>query len=91
MCSRHVKAAVVLGLLFAGLLAATAVGVEDATGRPGGLELAAAVVWRGVIYGAADGLLLAAFPIVVVFAALKPAGRRARIRAGILRSWPRWQ
>ena len=34
-----------------------------------GLALAWAVLWRGVAYGAADGLLLSAFPILAVFAA----------------------
>jgi D-alanyl-D-alanine carboxypeptidase len=50
--------------------------VEEATGRPGGLELPAAVVWRGLVYGVVDGLLLAVFPILVVYAALEPHRRR---------------
>jgi hypothetical protein len=52
--------------------------VEDATSRPGGLELAGALPWRGDLYGAADGLLLSAFPILAVFAAF--AGSRLRSR-----------
>jgi len=41
------------------------------------------VLWRGVLYGATDGLLLSAFPILVVFAAF--AGSRLRQRlAGTL-------
>ena len=64
-----------LGVLFAGLMLAIVLR-EPATPRPGGLELAAAVVWRGVLYGLADGLLLSAFPILAVFAAF--AGGRAR-------------
>jgi len=47
---------------------------EDATSRPDGLELAAAVAWRGIVYGVTDGLLLSVFPILVVFAAF--AGTR---------------
>ena len=39
------------------------------TPGPEGLALAWAVLWRGVAYGAADGLLLSAFPILAVFAA----------------------
>ena len=50
--------------------------VEEATARPGGLELPAAVVWRGLVYGVVDGLLLAVFPILVVYAALEPHKRR---------------
>ena len=47
---------------------------EDATPRPGGIDLIAAVAWRGIVYGVTDGLLLSVFPILVVFAAL--AGTR---------------
>ena len=47
---------------------------EDATTRPEGIDLAAAIAWRGIVYGVTDGLLLSAFPILVVFAAF--AGTR---------------
>jgi hypothetical protein len=47
---------------------------EDATARPDGFELIRAVLWRGVVYGVADGLLLSVFPILVVFAALAGSG-----------------
>ena len=64
---------------------------EPATGHPDGLEFAAAIAWRGVIYGFADGVILSAFPIVAVFAAFEgkqraqatprqARGRRARAR-----------
>jgi hypothetical protein len=79
MVRRRWPLAVGLGLLAAGLLAFVVVRTEDATSRPGGLELAGAVLWRGVVYGAADGLLLSAFPILAVFAAF--AGSRLRSRA----------
>lgn len=77
---RHWLAALLLGLAAAGVLAATVLRTEDATSRPDGLELAAAVAWRGVLYGVTDGLLLSVFPILVVFAAF--AGTRLRGRAG---------
>lgn len=70
--------ALVLGLLFAGVMAFIALRAEDATARPDGIELVAAVLWRGVVYGLADGLLLSAFPILAVFAAF--AGTRLRAR-----------
>ncbi len=66
--------ALVLGLAAAGLLALVVVRTEDATPRPEGLDLVGALAWRGVVYGITDGLLLSAFPILVVFAAL--AGTR---------------
>ena len=80
MCARRWRAALALGLVFAGAGVAIVLGAEDATSRPGGLELVGAIVWRGLVYGAADGLLLSAFPILVVFAAL--GGGRLRTRAG---------
>jgi hypothetical protein len=67
-----------LGLLAGGVLAAMVLRTEDASGRPDGLELVLAVLWRGVVYGATDGILLSVFPILAVFAAF--AGTRLRRR-----------
>ena len=78
MVRRRWGLALVLGLAVAAVLAFMVVHVESATTRPGGLELAGAVAWRGLVYGAADGLLLSAFPILAVFAAF--AGNRLRTR-----------
>ena len=71
---RRWLAALLLGLAVAGVLVGLVLATEDATARPGGLELVGAVAWRGIVYGVADGLLLSVFPILVVFAAL--AGTR---------------
>ena len=78
MLRRRWVLALALGLVFAGVMAFIALRTEDATTRPDGLELVAAVLWRGVIYGLTDGLLLSAFPILVVFAAF--AGTKLRER-----------
>jgi hypothetical protein len=80
MCGRRWRWALGLGLLFAGASALIVLGAEDSTARPDGIEFLAALVWRGVVYGAADGLLLSAFPILVVFAAFR--GSRLRSRRG---------
>lgn len=72
--------AVGLGAACAGVMALMVVRTEDATARPDGAELAGAVLWRGVVYGISDGLLLSVFPILVVFAAL--AESRLNHRAG---------
>ena len=80
MVTRHWRLAVGLGVLFAAIGAAIAVGAEDGSSHPGGIKFIAALLWRGIVYGAADGLLLSAFPIVLVFAALKDS--RLRRRAG---------
>jgi D-alanyl-D-alanine carboxypeptidase len=72
--TRNWRAGVGLGALFAGAMVAIVLN-EPATSRPGGIDFAAAVVWRGILYGFADGLILSAFPILAVFAAF--AGTRA--------------
>ena len=76
--ARRWRLAVVLGVVFAAISALIAFNAEDGTPHPEGIEFIAALAWRGVVYGAADGLLLSAFPILVVFAALLPSrpGRR---------------
>ncbi len=75
-CLRRWPLALVLGLATAGVMTLVVLRTEDATARPHGLDLVAAVAWRGIVYGVTDGLLLSAFPILVVFAAL--AGTRLR-------------
>jgi hypothetical protein len=67
-----------LGALGAAATAFIVFRTEDATDGPGGLELATAILWRGVLYGATDGVLLSVFPILAVFAAF--AGTRLRQR-----------
>ena len=55
---RHRVWATALGLLCGGLLAFVVVRSEEATSRPDGLDLTGALLWRGVVYGVTDGLLL---------------------------------
>jgi hypothetical protein len=69
-----------LGFALGAFLAFMVLRTEDATSRPDGLEFFGALVWRGVLYGLADGLLLSAFPILVVFAAVEGRPR--------LQTWP---
>lgn len=80
MLRRRWRLAVGLGVVFAAISALIAIRAEEASPHPGGIEFIAALVWRGVVYGAADGLLLSAFPILLVFAALQDS--RLRRRAG---------
>lgn len=67
--------AVGLGALGAAVTVFAVLRVEDSTAHPDGFEFAVAVVWRGLVYGLSDGLLLAALPVLIVYAALQP-GRR---------------
>jgi hypothetical protein len=80
MVARRWKLAVGLGFVFALVGALLVTKAENFGGHPGGIELFGALVWRGLIYGAADGLLLSAFPMLLVFAAMKNS--RLRRRAG---------
>ena len=80
MVARRWRLAVGLGVVFAVISAFIATRAEDGAAHPGGAEFLAALGWRGVVYGAADGLLLSAFPILLVFAALRDS--RLRRRAG---------
>jgi hypothetical protein len=85
--TRNWRAGIVLGVVFAGVMLAIVV-KEPATNRPDGLDLAAAIVWRGALYGLADGVILSAFPIVAVFAAFAGTHmlkrRRGKAAVGVL-------
>ena len=83
MFTRRWRLAVGLGVVFAGIGAVIAIGAEDGSGHPGGIEFIGALLWRGIVYGAADGLLLSAFPILLVFAALNNSRLRQRV-GGVL-------
>jgi D-alanyl-D-alanine carboxypeptidase len=71
--TRNWRRGLVLGLLFGAAMVAIVLR-EPATSHPHGLDFALAIVWRGVLYGLADGILLSAFPIVAAFTAF--AGKR---------------
>jgi hypothetical protein len=83
MLARRWRLAAALGLVFAAGSVLIAVGAEDGGSHPGGVEFVAALFWRGLVYGAADGLLLSAFPILLVFAALGTSRLRRR-RGGLV-------
>lgn len=67
-----------LGVPFAAISVLIAIRAEDGAPHPGGVAFLGALIWRGVAYGAADGLLLSAFPILLAFAALRDSRLRRR-------------
>jgi hypothetical protein len=79
---RHWRLAVVLGLA-SGAVLAFIVLKDAATTRPGDAAVLGAVLWRGVFYGAIDGLLLSSFPILAVFGAFKGTKLERRRRGKI--------
>jgi D-alanyl-D-alanine carboxypeptidase len=87
LLTHHWRSGIVMGLAFVAVMA-WIVHREPATGHPHGLEFAAAIAWRGVVYGFADGLILSAFPIVAVFTAFEGERvlerRRGKLAVGAL-------
>jgi len=68
----------------AGALLTLVVLKEPATSHPHGLTFAGAILWRGVVYGAADGILLSVFPILAVVAAFSARPLRERSKRAVV-------
>lgn len=82
LLGRYLRWAVALSLVFAALMAFIVLR-ETSTPHPHGWTLGAAILWRGVVYGAADGLLLSSFPIVATFAAFSGRPLRRRTKGAV--------
>jgi hypothetical protein len=80
--TRRWRWAVSLGVA-AGVLLVFTVLREPSTPHPHGLTFVGAILWRGVLYGAADGLLLSAFPILAVFGLFASTPLRERTRTAV--------
>jgi hypothetical protein len=78
LASRRLGLTIGLAAVASLILALMVYRSEDSATRPEGIEFAAAIVWRGILYGATDGLLLSVFPILAVFAAFAGASIRGR-------------
>src|SRR4029079_16551486 len=86
MASRRRRLTLLLGAIFAVAGAFIVLGASESSPHPDGLQFAGALFWRGLVYGAADGLLLSAFPILLVCAALAHwrRGRGGTVLVGVL-------
>jgi hypothetical protein len=82
MLTRNWRVGIGLGAVFAGVEVAIAF-TDRATAHPHGWTFAGAVLWRGVVYGATDGLLLSVFPILAVFAAFASRPLRERTKRAV--------
>jgi hypothetical protein len=86
LVTRRWRLALVLAAIFSIVAVFMVLGAEAPASHPGGVEFIAALLWRGLAYGLADGLLLTAFPILLVFAAYAArSGGQARTRATTVR------
>jgi hypothetical protein len=80
---RRWRWAVPLGVV-AGVVLMLTVLREPSTPHPHGLTFAGAILWRGIAYGAADGLLLSVFPILAVFGLFASRPLRERSKRAIV-------
>jgi hypothetical protein len=85
MVLRRWRWGVGLGVVFGAVLTAMVLRTEDATSHPHGIGFVGAILWRGVLYGVTDGVLLWVFPILIVFAIFRgrPLMRRLGGKAAV--------
>jgi hypothetical protein len=57
---------------------------EPSTAHPHGIAFVGAILWRGIAYGAADGVLLSVFPILAVFGLFASTPLRERSKAAVV-------
>jgi hypothetical protein len=84
LASRRPWLTLALALASSAILVGIVYRTDKVTPHPQGLEFAAAIAWRGVFYGAVDGLLLSVFPILAVFAAFEGKRLRGRGRTAVV-------
>jgi hypothetical protein len=77
---RNWRWGVAFGIAGAGVMAVIAYRSSQGSAHPGGLGFALAILWRGVFYGALDGILLSVFPILAVFHAFRDRALLERLR-----------
>jgi len=87
LAARRILAALVLGVV-GGLVLSRGVMLRPATSPLHGAELVWALIWRGLIYGSVDGLLLIAFPWTVAWRAF--GGERRGVRRKLAASAAAW-
>jgi hypothetical protein len=79
--TRNWRWGVALGVVGAAVMALVVLRSSDGSAHPGGASFWMAILWRGVYYGALDGVLLSVFPILAVFHAVERRRALTRFRA----------
>ncbi len=80
---RNWRWGVALGIAGAAAMAVVAYRASQGSAHPGGLRFALAILWRGVFYGALDGILLSVFPILAVFRSFDDRALLDRLRGKV--------
>ena len=83
LVGRHFQASVLLGVMLLAPLVSNVLS-ETGTARPDGAYFIFELIWRGGLYGAADALLLTAFPCMVALSVLGGRHTGLRRKAGYL-------
>jgi hypothetical protein len=65
--ARRWRWSLLVGVCSAAFVVWSVVGRNDSTPRPDGAYFAFTVLWRGLLYGGVDALLLSAFPVAVAW------------------------
>ncbi len=83
---RNWKLSLALGLASGAFVTWSVLGRMDATHHPTGAYFAFEILWRGVLYGVMDALLLSAFPGLIAWQLMRGdvAGVAGRITYGVL-------
>jgi hypothetical protein len=68
MIARRWRLTLLLAVIGGAVLIPAAMRAEDAGERADGFALVGQLLWRGAFYGAVDGFVLAALPILIVYA-----------------------
>jgi hypothetical protein len=86
LLARRWRFSLMVGLLSGAFVVWSVVGRIDSTSHPSGAYFAFEILWRGVVYGIVDALLLSAFPGLIAWQLMQRnlAGAGRRIRYGAL-------
>ncbi len=81
---RHWRAGVILGVVIATVVAFSVIATQDASPREHGLTFVWQIVWFGVVYGAADAVLLNVIPVYALWQASAELGHTRTLRGKVL-------
>ena len=84
MIRRHWLAGAILGAVIAAVVVFSAIATQDASPRDHGLTFVWEIVWLGVVYGAADAMLLNIIPVYALWQASTELGHTRTLQGKVL-------